>query len=140
VAAGYRAARAIHFHLSGEWLPDIPRRPVLEDKRAKITDDTILTRRQRPKLRPAQERVQDFEEVSLGFSETLARAEARRCLTCVPCAACGRCTEICIYHAVSMEDGRPVISLDCDGCGLCTYLCPNEAIRMEPRMNADGHG
>ncbi len=133
IAAGYRAARAIHHHLSGEWLPDIPRRPVLEDKREKIADDTVLTRRQRPKLRPAEERAKDFEEASLGYSETLAKAEAARCLTCVPCAACGQCTRICIYHAIAMEDGRPVISLDCDGCGLCTYLCPNEAIRMEPR-------
>ena len=42
------------------------------------------------------------------------------------CTACGRCRELCRYHAIS-EDFR-IDPIDCEGCGVCVYFCPEEAI------------
>lgn len=42
------------------------------------------------------------------------------------CTACGRCRELCRYHAIS-EDFR-IDPIDCEGCGVCVYFCPEKAI------------
>jgi len=52
------------------------------------------------------------------------------------CTACGRCAEVCQYHAIAVVGkGRggtaPVLVFPelCHGCGSCTLNCPTEAIR-----------
>jgi MinD superfamily P-loop ATPase len=42
------------------------------------------------------------------------------------CTACGRCRELCRYHAIS-EDFK-IDPFDCEGCGVCVYFCPEKAI------------
>jgi MinD superfamily P-loop ATPase len=42
------------------------------------------------------------------------------------CTGCGRCLELCRFHAVS-EDFT-IDPLSCEGCGLCVDLCPEKAI------------
>jgi len=49
------------------------------------------------------------------------------------CRACGKCSEICEYNAISMIDKSGVIVaiIDpniCRGCGTCTAICPSNAI------------
>ena len=46
------------------------------------------------------------------------------------CTACGRCAEVCAYHAVVVI-GKRVLVLPqlCHGCGSCAYNCPEQAIR-----------
>jgi MinD superfamily P-loop ATPase len=51
------------------------------------------------------------------------------------CTACGRCAEVCQYHAIAVVGkGRsgtaPVLIFPelCHGCGSCTLNCPTEAI------------
>ncbi|MFX0066299.1 MAG: 4Fe-4S dicluster domain-containing protein, partial [Candidatus Hermodarchaeota archaeon] len=53
------------------------------------------------------------------------------------CLGCGRCVEICTYHAISLitdpKTGMPKAFTNeavCKGCGLCDATCPNEAIRL----------
>jgi MinD superfamily P-loop ATPase len=41
------------------------------------------------------------------------------------CTACGRCRELCRYHAIS-EDFK-IDPFDCEGCGVCVYFCPEKA-------------
>jgi MinD superfamily P-loop ATPase len=52
------------------------------------------------------------------------------------CTACGRCAEVCQYHAIAVIGERrstaaPVLVFPelCHGCGSCTLNCPTEAIR-----------
>ena len=52
------------------------------------------------------------------------------------CTACGRCAEVCQYHAIAVIGERrstaaPVLVFPelCHGCGSCTLNCPAEAIR-----------
>lgn len=47
------------------------------------------------------------------------------------CVGCGTCTEgICFVNAITLVDGRSVISDQCRGCGRCVEICPESAIEM----------
>ncbi|AFL72900.1 P-loop ATPase, MinD superfamily [Thiocystis violascens DSM 198] len=45
------------------------------------------------------------------------------------CTFCGRCAEICQFHAIAVV-GKKVLVFDdlCHGCGSCTWNCPEQAI------------
>lgn len=46
------------------------------------------------------------------------------------CTYCGRCAEVCQYHAIAVVGNRVLIFPElCHGCGSCTLNCPTEAIR-----------
>jgi MinD superfamily P-loop ATPase len=45
------------------------------------------------------------------------------------CTSCGRCAEVCAYHAIAVFLRNVLVFPDlCHGCGACSYLCPDEAI------------
>lgn len=45
------------------------------------------------------------------------------------CTGCGRCAEICEYHAIAVVNKKVLVFPQlCHGCGSCTLLCPTEAI------------
>lgn len=47
------------------------------------------------------------------------------------CVGCGKCTEgVCFIDAISLVDGKAVISEDCRGCGNCADICPEGAIKV----------
>jgi 2-oxoacid:acceptor oxidoreductase delta subunit (pyruvate/2-ketoisovalerate family) len=94
--------------------------------------------------RTAAERVKDFQEVNLGFSEREARREAERCLSCGTCNQCDTCwlycPDVCIRrrdHAAPPGPGHTAYEFDydyCKGCGVCAQECPREAIDMEEEL------
>jgi MinD superfamily P-loop ATPase len=46
------------------------------------------------------------------------------------CTACGRCAEVCQYHAIAVVSEKVLVFPElCHGCGSCTLNCPTEAIR-----------
>jgi MinD superfamily P-loop ATPase len=46
------------------------------------------------------------------------------------CTYCGRCAEICQYHAIAVVGKKVLIFPElCHGCGSCTLNCPAGAIR-----------
>ena len=48
------------------------------------------------------------------------------------CTGCGRCVEICVYHAIAVLGGHVLTFPQlCHGCGACSYLCPEKAITEE---------
>jgi len=52
------------------------------------------------------------------------------------CHGCGRCEEICTFHAPSIirKDGRLVSSINealCKGCGACAVVCPTGAAQIK---------
>ncbi|MHC4629387.1 MAG: hypothetical protein ACYTDV_20610, partial [Planctomycetota bacterium] len=55
---------------------------------------------------------QSFEEVDLGFTEEMAKAEAQRCLFCAVCSWCGLCEKVCEADAVLYDDKPKQRELD----------------------------
>ena len=47
-----------------------------------------------------KKRLNNFEEVELGFSEEQAVAEAERCLNCGTCSECLQCVAVCKAEAI----------------------------------------
>ena len=46
------------------------------------------------------------------------------------CTYCGRCAEVCQYHAVAVVGTKVLVFSElCHGCGSCTLNCPAGAIR-----------
>ncbi len=51
------------------------------------------------------------------------------------CTVCGRCAEVCQYHAITVIGNQVLIFPElCHGCGSCMLNCPTEAIREIPNV------
>jgi NADPH-dependent glutamate synthase beta subunit-like oxidoreductase len=112
IAAGKKAALSIHRYLRGEPL----KREEEEAKVARIEDINSRELRQEkrqgmPKL-SAGERVRDFEEVELGFTEEKAIQEASRCLECT---ICRQCELLCPDLAIVVSNGTISVKDDVVG-------------------------
>ena len=63
------------------------------------------------------------------------------------CRACGKCVDVCEYHALEIhedETGRRIVHVNealCKGCGTCAAVCPTGAIDVrhfkEEQINAE---
>ncbi len=59
------------------------------------------------------------------------------------CVGCGRCFEVCRFHAVAPTKGPDatvakiyqVDPIACEGCGVCVRICPADAIAFESAVN-----
>jgi len=50
------------------------------------------------------------------------------------CNGCGRCAEVCEFHAIVVLGGKPLVFPElCHGCGSCTLECPEKAITEIPQ-------
>ena len=50
------------------------------------------------------------------------------------CTGCGRCAEVCEFHAIVVLGGTPLVFPElCHGCGSCTLECPEKAISEVPK-------
>jgi len=53
------------------------------------------------------------------------------------CSLCGRCAEVCAYHAIAVVAGQVLVFREiCHGCGSCASQCPESAIAE--RLHATG--
>ncbi len=141
LAAGRRAALAIHCSLQREPLPQ--ELPPLTSRSTNLIVDTrgatVTSRQPMPDLSPAARTTQPDAEVELGFTEASARAEADRCLAC----ACSQCVKNCpfLQHYVpqfpatekglvrllrEQDPANPLIPYSCHYCGLCQGVCPQD--------------
>ena len=57
------------------------------------------------------------------------------------CTYCGKCAEVCQYHAISVMNRAALAKQDvfifpnlCHACGACTYICPERAIKERPEQ------
>ncbi|MBR3375848.1 MAG: 4Fe-4S binding protein, partial [Firmicutes bacterium] len=49
------------------------------------------------------------------------------------CFGCGKCTEVCRYDAIHVENGIAKVDPDkCVGCKDCTFACPQHLITIVP--------
>jgi len=110
VAQGHKAAASIHRYLEGRELePEPPPElPVVkltgeEMKERAARGEVRVTPRVRVQTLPAGERIRSFDEVSLGFTDEEAQAEAARCLACGVCSECLSCFYKCGLGAIDHD-------------------------------------
>jgi ferredoxin len=146
IGGGKRAAESIQRYLSGIPQPKMPpvpsRRGRIEWLQVPATTKMTLKRPDMPLLNIDRRRT-TFQQVELGYSENMAREEARRCLRCDICLRCGKCVEICrdkmgvdalqmgyfdFDHPVATD--YRVTEERCILCGACATNCPTGAMQM----------
>ena len=111
IAAGHKAAESIHRYLRGE---QVSRPAPAKASPVKMTAAELAAReligevKRAPRVpvpqRPAAERIRDFGEVYLGYTEEQALAEAARCLSCGTCSECRECEIACQAKAINHAD------------------------------------
>jgi NADPH-dependent glutamate synthase beta subunit-like oxidoreductase/NAD-dependent dihydropyrimidine dehydrogenase PreA subunit len=114
IAAGKKAARSIHQYLNGQPLegeelwkePEKFSQEEIEDRKRRFPSRNKVEMREEP----VKERVQDFREVSRGYSLEEALEEASRCLAgqiegCIECHECERrCEPKAIVYTMKDEN------------------------------------
>ena len=113
IASGQKSASKIHRYLQGDVLrvrpiPEIPANEIEID----IPPETEKKDRQPMPLLSTSERVSNFKEVALGFSQEAAIAEAERCLNC----AGHLCKDVCPYSAPQFVEEEKARMQKCNYC------------------------
>ncbi len=112
-ADGQLAAGSIDAYISGEkFEPEEDHQPIVEISAEELKErkEKIIQRQEMPTI--GLDRRRSFEEVDLGFTEEMARAEADRCLFCAVCSWCGLCEKVCEADAILYNDVPKERSLD----------------------------
>lgn len=145
IAAGKRAASAIHYFLSGRIIPGLAK--VFLSKKDNLKKELAAgdlpvrsaAKRQIIPALPLEERLKGFVEVELGYSPEQARAEVDRCLEC-GCTSFFECDlqRHCSDYAVEQggyggdfrneppDESHPFLRLEmnkCILCGRCVRIC-----------------
>ncbi|MDY7039582.1 MAG: FAD-dependent oxidoreductase, partial [Chloroflexota bacterium] len=113
VGAGHRAADSIRRHLLGEALALGRTAEPVDVSEVEYYDPAewdLSPRHEMPRREVAARAA--FDEVSLGFSEEQAIAEAKRCLSCGVCSECMACVKACGVGAVNHEAVDELMNID----------------------------
>ncbi|HKJ64999.1 MAG TPA: NAD(P)-binding protein, partial [Desulfopila sp.] len=104
IGAGQEAAVSISKYLKGEELfENRQKRPSGKDWQ-KIPEKTAKAERAKMPELAVSERIANYKEIELGFSEDQAMAEASRCVDCGGCCECKLCIDQCKAEAIDHDD------------------------------------
>jgi heterodisulfide reductase subunit A len=111
VAAGKEAAISIDRYLRGHDLKE--GRPEVHEKVKDVPKEGVVKKERvvMPTLELGK-RVGSFAEVELGFDETTAIEEAKRCLNCAICSECRECEKVCEAKAINHEMQEKILEED----------------------------
>ncbi len=154
VAAGRRAAESIDLYLRGEKKTSVfvssrfnfTRGRKLEDVHVSFYQGFPIKPREQMPVRDPDSRIEDFDEIELGYTPDMAIREAKRCLKC-GCLGFHKCSfrEILIKENVPVKnplkkaiyevrEDHPFIVLDpnkCVRCFRCVRVCDFDGIKLE---------
>jgi len=121
IACGKEAAVSIHRYLRGENMRiDRPGKRV---KIKEVPKEGIVRKQRKPiPFLSVEKRVENFEEVVLGYTEEMAVEEANRCLSCGGCSQCGECEKVCSAKAVDFNQKPEEMTLNVSSIILATGL------------------
>jgi formate dehydrogenase beta subunit len=129
---GKRAANNIDAWLRGQVYatPDLP--PLVDFPMLHLPVFTDVDPAAQNRL-DSDHRLSGFTEVLSGLTESAARHEARRCLSCGVCFECDNCFAACPEQAIiklGPNQGYELNNARCTGCATCFEQCPSHAIQM----------
>ena len=78
---------------------------------------------------PIEERVDNFREVELGYTEEMAMEEAKRCLSCGGCTECRECVSLCERQAIDHTMRDEYLNLNVGTIILATGFSPFDPAR-----------
>ena len=110
IADGKKAALSIDAYLRGESLEEEESLDTVKIEDMDLRGKEKTERRRMQKL-PVEERIHNFNEVELGFTEEMAVEEAKRCLNCGICSECRECEKVCEAGAVDFNQKGEAIEL-----------------------------
>jgi heterodisulfide reductase subunit A len=87
---------------AGDKLPAVDKNTVLNKPNLKLIPQV------NQKFRPVKERIQDFKDVELTFTEEEVLLSAKRCLDCSNCRECHQCVNICPAEAIDFSQKHKV--------------------------------
>ncbi|MEW6666963.1 MAG: FAD-dependent oxidoreductase [Thermodesulfobacteriota bacterium] len=158
IAAGKRAALAIHLRSQGGSFPEPVGKVTLGDgpsfsiqaffrprpgwEPAKVVafrdlEPLFLNPQPRSGIRrlPPEVRGRGFQEITQGLYPDEALTEAGRCFFCGTCTGCDRCYLFCPEVSILPPgEGRGVYEANpdyCKGCAVCAAVCPRGIMTME---------
>lgn len=129
-----KAAKYINSYLENNRYIKPEKHPTASYKKLHMWYKTDAPQKEQDKLAPT-EAIKSFDEVISGLSESEARFEAQRCLSCGNCFECDGCFGACPEDAIIKlgKGNRYKFNYDaCTGCAVCYEQCPCHAIEMIP--------
>jgi heterodisulfide reductase subunit A-like polyferredoxin len=117
VACGKEAAESIHRYINGQDLHEGREKEWTYDKPDVINEphkDRVPVRCLDPEAREC-----NFLEVSFGYTEQEAQAEADRCLKCGICSECYQCVKACLADAIDHEQTVQARDIEVGSLVLC---------------------
>ena len=150
MAQGKKAAIAIHNALRNASLKDEKwaEKPAVPDL---VTSRIALIKKEQKQEMPVlslDKRLNNFDEVELGFPLDIAVKEAQRCMNCGAgatvddnlCVGCLTCVRICPFEVPKIKKGDTTayVDGDCQSCGLCVVECPAKAIGFKTPLEDRG--
>jgi formate dehydrogenase beta subunit len=134
IGHGKKAANYINSYLEQKQYLKPDKHPTAGYRKLHMWYKTDAPKKEQDKLEPA-EAIKSFDEVIAGLSESEARFEAQRCLSCGNCFECDGCFGACPEDAIIKlgKGNRYKFNFDsCTGCAVCYEQCPCHAIEMIP--------
>ncbi len=109
---GKKAAYYLDKFLNGLELDDFvfgDKLPALDKKKVLSRPDILLKPAMDEKLRPVDQRIRDFSEVELTFTEEEVKQSAERCLDCSNCRECHQCITACPAYAIDFSQKKEIV-------------------------------
>jgi NADPH-dependent glutamate synthase beta subunit-like oxidoreductase/NAD-dependent dihydropyrimidine dehydrogenase PreA subunit len=134
---GHTAAVKIDEYLTGEVM-ETGDQKVLGELPERMREQVKVRERIERDIRPALERIDDFDLFEAGYAQKYACKEALRCMSCAAgavvdkgkCVACLTCVRVCPYEIpkIGPESVAVIDPEECQACGICITECPALAI------------
>jgi Pyruvate/2-oxoacid:ferredoxin oxidoreductase delta subunit len=138
VGHGKKAARNIDAFLRLAVYEAPEKHPLVPFEALNLPVFLSAARQQAPEVPVAKRK--GFEETAMGLTESQARYEAQRCLSCGNCFLCDNCQAACPEQAIiklAADRGYRVDYDLCSGCAVCFEQCPCHAIEMIPEPSGE---
>ncbi|MHB9072270.1 MAG: FAD-dependent oxidoreductase [Desulfobaccales bacterium] len=130
VAAGQQAAISIEKYLLDEELAENrPGKPTGSNWKGIPKNAVCMPRAKMPVL-PVGQRLNNYNEIELGFTEEQARAEAARCVDCGGCCECKLCLTECKAGAIDHEMIDKQETIDVGSIIVATGFDPMNPVKM----------